>query len=152
MIFCYDTTDGSTFTEVVKLYKQLLTNPKDSSKLSRFAKVPVAFVGTKLDLTDFLKSDATAVPRCIKVADLRLWLEKVHRRADQACFETSAKENIGISMMVEWVVKAALRVYPEIEKAKTKHIDRFKNGQGTMQASIDNLREFLANTGNLPDD
>ena len=118
VIFCYDTTDGTTYTDAVKLYKELIADVVDSKKASRFAKVPVAFVGTKLDLTDFLDSSMTAIPRCIKVSDLRLWLDKVHKRAEHACFETSAKENIGISPMVEWVVKAALRAYPDIEKAR----------------------------------
>ena len=111
IIVCYDTTDDSTYTAAVKLYKDLITNVVDAKKVSRFARVPVAFVGTKLDLTDFLKSDMSAVPRCIKVVDLRAWLAKVHKRADNACFEISAKENIGISIMMDWVVKAALRAH-----------------------------------------
>ena len=89
-----------------------MREPENSSKFSKYSKIPVAFVATKLDLTDFLTTDGTAVPRCISVPDLRVWLEKVHRRAENACFETSAVENIGVSMMVEWIVKAALRAYP----------------------------------------
>lgn len=143
---CYETTDASTYTEAVKLYKELIKNVVDEKKVSRFAKVPVAFVGTKLDLTDFLKSDMTAVPRCIKVADLRAWLTKVHKRADNACFEISARENIGIAMMIDWVVKAALRAHPLVEKAKKKQADRFSSN-----GNANNLNKFLAGTGEIPD-
>lgn len=145
IIVCYDTTDASTYTEAVKLYKELITNVVDEKKVSRFAKVPIAFVGTKLDLTDFLNSDMASVPRCIKVADLRAWLAKVHKRADNACFEISARENIGIAMMMDWVVRAALRVHPQVEDAKKKEIDRF-NSEG----NADNLNQFLAGTGDFP--
>lgn len=94
-------------------------------------------MANKLDLTDFLKFDETALPRCVAIPDLRLWLSKVHHRAENDCFETSAVENIGVSMMVEWIVKAALRVYPEVEKAKAKRINRFT---APVEASDESLK------------
>ena len=149
VVVCYDSTIGASFTQAVELYKQLLNDPADSKKLSRFSKIPVAFVGTKLDLTSFLNSEMSDAPRCVQVADVRLWLAKVHRRAENGCFETSARENIGVSIMVDWMVKAALRVYPSVEKAKEKKINRFS---APMEANANNLKEFLGNTGKLPFD
>ena len=58
-------------------------------------------------------------------------------------------ENIGVSIMVDWIVSAATRVYPAVEKAKKKTIERFS---APIEASDENLREFLASTGNLPVD
>ena len=106
-----------------------MSDPEDPKKFSRYSKIPVGFVGTKVDETDFLKTDESALPRCVKIDEVRLWLSKVHRRADNACFETSARENIGVSMMVDWIVRSALRVHPAVEKAKTKQCERFKKGQ-----------------------
>ena len=80
---------------------------------------------------------------------MRIWLDKVHRRAERACFETSARDNIGVSIMVEWIVSAADRAYPAVEKAKKKTFDRFS---APIEASDEHLREFLASTGNLPFD
>jgi len=125
VIFCYDTTDGNSFTEAVSYYKQLIASTTDSSKVSQFAKIPVAFVGTKLDLTDFLVSDGSAMKKAVNVSEVRPWLEKVHKRAENACFESSAYSNIGISMVVEWMVRAANRVYPAIEAAKPQKVLRF---------------------------
>ena len=31
------------------MYKELIKDPEDGKKLSRYSKIPVAFVGTKLD-------------------------------------------------------------------------------------------------------
>ena len=149
IIVCYDSTDGNSFTQASALYKELLVDPEDSTRLSHYAKIPVAFVATKLDLTDFLRSDAESKPRCIQIPDLRLWLKKVHRRASNACFETSSVENIGIPMMVDWIVREALRVYPDVEREKRRDIERFS---GPVEASDENLKAFLASTGNLPED
>jgi hypothetical protein len=48
------------------------------------------------------------------------WLEKVHKRAENACFETSSTEKLGISIMMDWIVRAALRAHPKVEKLKQK--------------------------------
>ena len=65
MIVCYDCADPESFKQASQMYKDLMRDPEDSTKVSRFAKVPVAFVGTKLDLTDFIRADMGAVPRCV---------------------------------------------------------------------------------------
>ena len=69
-------------------------------------------MGTKLDKTSFLNSDADAVTKCVEVKELRPWLESTHKRAEQACFESSAYSNIGVSIVIEWITRAALRVHP----------------------------------------
>ena len=51
--------------------------------------------------------------------------------------------------MVEWIVSAADRAYPAVEKAKKKTFDRFS---APIDASDEHLKEFLASTGNLPFD
>ena len=65
IILCYDSTNGESFTAATNLYKELIKDPEDDKKLSSYARVPVAFVGTKLDLTDFLNSGPESVPRCV---------------------------------------------------------------------------------------
>ena len=125
VIVCYDMTEGTSFTAAVLLYKELLKHTQDSSKTSKFSKIPVAFAGTKLDKTDFLKSDGHAVPRCVEVAEVRKWLAKVHHRAENACFETSAVANIGVNMLVDWIARAALRAHPQVEKSKVRECQRF---------------------------
>ena len=65
VIVCYDSTDASSFTEASRLYKTLMTDPEDPAKFSHYSKIPCAFVSTKLDLTDFLISDESAILRCI---------------------------------------------------------------------------------------
>lgn len=56
-------------------------------------------------------------------------------------------DNIGVSIMVDWMVGAASRAYPAVEKAKAKTIERFS---APIDASAENLKEYLASTGNLP--
>jgi len=118
IIVCYDCTNGESFTSATKLYKELIKDPEDETKLSAYARIPVAFVGTKLDLTNFLKSDPDSLPKCVQSNEVKPWLSRVHRKAENACFETSAKENIGVSIMMDWIVRAALRVHPKVEKSK----------------------------------
>ena len=50
-------------------------------------------------------------------------------------------------MMVDWIVREALRVYPDVEREKKKEIERFS---GPIEASDENLKAFLMSTGNLP--
>ena len=149
VLVCYDSTKSESFTEATRLYKELMSDPEDVTKVSQYSKIPVAFVATKLDLTDFLISDASALPRCIAIADLRIWLAKVHRRSENACLETSAVDNIGVSIMVEWIVGAATRAYPAVEQSKVKSIERFS---APLEASDKNLLSYLAGSGNLPVD
>ena len=148
VVICFDSTDSNSFTQATAIYKELMKDPEDHSKLSKFAKIPVALTSTKLDLTDYLVSDGTEVPRCVSTADLRTWLGKMHRKCENAVFETSAVENIGVSMMVEWIVKAALRAYPAVEKSKSKKVqNRFTQ---PIESSDPALKKFLASTGNIP--
>ena len=146
VMILYDTTDGESFTEAVSAYKQLIASATDSAKLSDFAKIPVAFVGTKLDLTSFLTSDPSAVPKAVEVAELRPWLKKVHKKAESACFESSAFENIGVSMVVEWMAREAIRVYPAVEATKPSKALRFdmSNQKVQMQGS---MKVLLAKAG-----
>ena len=55
-----------------------------------------------------------------------MWLKNVHRHGEFESFEVSAKENIGVSIMIEWIVKAAQRIYPVIQKMRTKKANRFQ--------------------------
>ena len=55
-MICYDCTDQQSFTQAVALYKELLKDPEGGTKVSRFAKLPIAFVGLKLDLTDYINA------------------------------------------------------------------------------------------------
>lgn len=96
IVVCFDITSRGSFDQALSIYKDLLKNPADGTKLSHYAKIPCAFVGTKLDLTDFARSDSSAVPRAIKADDLNEWLHQIHKRAENACFEVSSKENIGV--------------------------------------------------------
>ena len=36
------------------LYKELIVSPRHANKPSKFAKIPVTFVATKIDKTDFV--------------------------------------------------------------------------------------------------
>ena len=67
-----------------------MKDPNDEKKLSRYAKIPVAFAGTKLDKTDFIRSDPRALPRALRVEDLELWARNVHRRAENSVHEVSS--------------------------------------------------------------
>ena len=69
-----------------------------------------------------MKTDPSAKARCVNSSEVREWLAKVHRRAENNCFETSAVDNIGISVMIDWLVKAVVQNYEKVEKAKVKHI------------------------------
>ena len=73
IVVCFDITSNNSFNEAIDLYKELLRNTVDNTKVSRYAQIPAAFVGTKLDLTDFAMSDSMAVKRAIKAEDLKLW-------------------------------------------------------------------------------
>ena len=50
-------------------------------------------------------------------------------------------------MMVEWIVKASLRAYPDVEKAKIKAVKRFS---APIEANDEHLRQFLISTGKIP--
>ena len=52
--------------------------------------MPVAFVATKLDLTDFVRSDADGVKRAVPVYEVQTWLKSIHKRAENTAFEISA--------------------------------------------------------------
>ena len=54
MIVCFDSTSAKSFQDAVAMYKELIVSPRLKNKPSKYAKVPVAFVATKLDLTDWL--------------------------------------------------------------------------------------------------
>ena len=58
-------------------------------------------------------------------------------------------DNIGVSIMVEWIVGAATRAYPAVEQSKVKSIERFS---APLEASDKNLLSYLAGSGNLPVD
>ena len=126
-IICFDITSKKSFSEAVDLYKEIVRDVYDPKKVNRYAKIPVCFVGTKLDQTDFIRSDDRAKPRVIKANDLEKWVKSVHKRAESCVLEVSSKENIGVSIMVDWVVREALRVYPSVEKKKYRKAARWKD-------------------------
>ena len=78
------------------MYKELIVSPHQENKenkenkASKYAKVPVAFVATKLDLTDFVRSDADGVRRAVPVYEVQTWLKSIHKRAENTAFEISA--------------------------------------------------------------
>lgn len=49
--------------------------------------------------------------------------------------------------MVEWIVNAAVRAHPAVEKAKKRTCERFSL---PLEATDERLKEFLAGTGSLP--
>jgi len=151
VMICYDTTDSWSFTQAVSIYKTLIADTSNEDKISFYAKIPVAFVGTKLDLTTFLKSDGSGVPRSVEPAEVRPWLAKVHRRAENACFESSAFKNVGVSGVVDWIVRSALRVYPEVELSKPHKVLRFKSGKEAIPMS-DKMKVMLAKAGHFNED
>ena len=95
-MICFDITSTKSFGEAVDLYKELVRDPHNNKKISKYAKIPVCFVGTKLDLTDFIRSDEGALPRVARSVDLQEWVKKIHNRADSQVFEASSKENLNI--------------------------------------------------------
>mmetsp|Transcript_1545 Transcript_1545/g.2128 ORF Transcript_1545/g.2128 Transcript_1545/m.2128 type:complete len:200 (+) Transcript_1545:326-925(+) len=148
VIVCYDVTNAESFTESVRLYKTLMTRTDDSAKVSPYAKLPVAFCGTKLDLTSFLESNGTGVAKAVEVAELRPWLKKTHKRAENACFECSSFQNIGVSILVEWMTRSALRIYHEIEATKPYFVPRFTSGN-QAPAFKGNMKVLLARAGHI---
>ena len=73
------------------MYKELIVSPHQKNKASQYAKVPVAFVATKLDLTDFVRSTADGVKRAVPIYDVQTWLKSIHKRAENAAYEISAQ-------------------------------------------------------------
>ena len=90
LIVCYDSTSPKSFQEAVDMYKGLIVSPNQENKASKYAKVPVVFVATKLDLTDFVRSDADGVKRAVPVYEVQTWLKSIHKRAENTAFEISA--------------------------------------------------------------
>lgn len=86
---------------------------------TKFAKVPIAFAGLKTDLLVIGTS---------KVAtgdEIGTYLNKNHKGAYQS-FEVNAFKNIGISSLMDWTAKEASRIYPAVEAAKFRGIDRYQ--------------------------
>ena len=107
-------------------------------------------MGTKLDKTSFLSSDADAATKCVEVKELRPWLENTHKRAQNACFESSAFSNIGVSIVVEWITRAALRVHPQVEATRPQKVLRFTMDK-QAPAVKGNMKVLLARAGYIDD-
>ena len=127
------------------MYKELIVSPRHQGKPSKYAKIPVAFVATKLDQTDFVRSDDQGVKRAVAIYDVQTWLQSVHKRAENASFEVSARQNIGVSMMIEWIVKGALRNYQVVERSKYKKCARFSD-KSPIQALAD-VQQLIGDDG-----
>ena len=88
LVVCFDSTSAKSFQDAVSMYKELIVSPRHQNKPSKYAKIPVAFVATKLDKTDFVRSDGAK--RAVPIYEVQTWLKSMHKRAENAGFEVSA--------------------------------------------------------------
>ena len=109
LVVCFDSTSAQSFQDAVALYKELIVSPRHANKPSKFAKIPAAFVATKVDKTDFVIPDGCK--RAVLISEVQTWLTNTHKRAENASFEVSSFQNIGVALMLDWIVRAGLRNY-----------------------------------------
>jgi hypothetical protein len=64
------------------------------------------------------------VQRCITMDEIGKFLSAKHKGVSQA-FEVNGFQNIGINTLIDWIVREANRIYPAVEAAKFRGIDRF---------------------------
>ena len=88
LVVCFDSTSPKSFQDAVALYKELIVSPRHPNKPSKYAKIPVAFVATKLDRTDFVRPEG--LKRAVPIYEVQAWLKSMHKRAENGCFEVSA--------------------------------------------------------------
>ena len=70
VLVCFDSTSPKSFQAAVAMYKEMIVSPRHNGKPSKYAKIPAAFVATKLDLTDFVRSGDEGVKRAVAIYDV----------------------------------------------------------------------------------
>lgn len=98
LMLVYDVTDRRTFNNLQNWYQDVVAITTHSKSL------PVAIVGNKIDTPDTSKQVSTSVART--------WL---HQHPDHALYETSAKDDLGVTAVFQHLLQLAMKQMNTVE-------------------------------------